>query len=272
MYGRVNKELIRQRFARRLRGYRRYAIIQGSMASKLAGMICGGSDRPSFEKILEIGSGSGAFTEALLARCQARHYVANDLVQQSSDLVRETALRHGVRDFSFIAGDIERYPVLPDQLDLAVSNATVQWLSDMPLFFRKMSEVVKPGGLLAFSTFGRRNMLEINSLEQHALNYYSLAELQDMAEPWFAVVQLREEVRKLDFRSPEEVLRHISRTGVNGLVRETWTKTRHRRFVERYRLSFSSGSGVHLTYHPLFCIFRRKEEQKQHLKGKSQKV
>lgn len=255
----MNKELIRQRFAKRLRGYRRYAVIQASMASELAGLICRDGDKPSFERVLEIGSGSGTFTEVLLERCEAGCYVANDLVPESGALARDAALRHGVRNFSFIAGDIERCRDLPDQLDLVASNATVQWLADTPSFFRRMSEVIRPGGLLAFSTFGRKNMLEISFLELRALNYYSLAELQDMAEPWFIAVELREEARKLDFRSPEEVLRHISRTGVNSLARETWTKTRHRRFVERYRSSFPAGSGVHLTYHPMFCIFRRKE-------------
>ena len=258
MYGGVNKELIRQRFARRLRGYRRYAIIQESMAFKLAELVCGDSGSSSFARVLEIGSGSGAFTEALLARCAAGCYFANDLVGESSDLVRRIAVKYGVQDFSIIAGDIEHYQDLPGQQDLAASNATVQWLVDMPSFFMRMSEIVRPGGLLAFSTFGKRNMLEISSLEQHALNYYTLAELENMAQPLFSPVALHEEVRKLDFRSPEEVLRHISRTGVNGLARERWTKARHRSFIERYRSSFSSGSGVHLTYHPLLCVFQRK--------------
>ncbi len=259
MHGRVNKELIRQRFARRLGSYRRHAIMQESMAFELAGYLCGKKERPSFGKILEIGSGSGAFTEALLSCCDAESYVANDLVVESRELVRKIALKHGVHDFSFIKGDVEQCRKLPDRLDLAASNATVQWLSDMRAFFTKMSEIVKPGGLLAFSTFGERNMREISLLEERALNYYSLSELEKMAQPFFAPVVLQEQVHKIDFRNPEEVLRHISRTGVNGLVRETWTKTRHRSFVNRYRLSFPSGAGVHLTYHPMFCVFRRKE-------------
>ncbi|MCW8795576.1 MAG: malonyl-ACP O-methyltransferase BioC [Chlorobium sp.] len=261
MHGSLNKELIRQRFARRLSGYRRYAVIQESMASDLAGMICGNGVKPSFERVLEIGSGSGAFSEALLSRCYAGSYVANDLVRESGEIVSGIALKHGVREVSFIAGDIERCQGLPDRLDLAASNATVQWLVDLPSFFRKMSVALRPGGLLAFSTFGKRNMLEISSLEPHALNYYDLEELSGMADSLFTPITSHEEVRRLDFRSPEEVLRHISRTGVNGLSREKWTKTRHRRFVERYRSSYSSSSGVHLTYHPIFCVFKRKGEE-----------
>ncbi|UZJ40134.1 malonyl-ACP O-methyltransferase BioC [Prosthecochloris sp. SCSIO W1102] len=258
MHGGVNKELVRQRFARRLKEYRRHAIIQESMACELAELICGDKEPQLFGCILEIGSGSGAFTEALLGRCGAMSYVANDLVGESRELVRRIVSAHHVQEFSFIAADIEECERLPDKVDLAASNATVQWLTDMSSFFMKMSENVRPGGMLAFSTFGRRNMLEVGSLEPHALNYHSLAELEDMARPWFMPLVLHEDVRKLDFRSPEEVLRHISRTGVNGLARERWTKTRHRSFVERYRSSFPSGSGVHLTYHPLFCVFRRK--------------
>jgi malonyl-CoA O-methyltransferase len=258
MHGAVNKALVRQRFARRLKEYRRHAIIQESMACELAELICGNKKPPLFGRVLEIGSGSGAFTEALLSRCDAMSYVANDLVGESRELVSRIVLNHGVREFSFIAADIEECERLPDTVDLAASNATVQWLTDMPSFFLRMSEVVRPGGMLAFSTFGRRNMLEVSSLEPHTLSYHSLAEQEIMARPWFRPLVLHEDVRKLDFRSPEEVLRHISRTGVNGLARERWTKTRHRSFVERYCSSFPSGSGVHLTYHPLFCVFRRK--------------
>ncbi len=258
MHGGVNKELVRQRFARRLREYRRHAVIQESMASELAGLICGDNGRPSFKTVLEIGSGSGAFTEALLSRCDTERYIANDLVGESSELVHRIVQKHGIQDFSFITGDVEYCEDFPGQLDLAASNATVQWLSDMPSFFTRMSGLLKPGGILAFSSFGLRNMLEISSLEPHSLNYFTLSELEEMAKPLFSPIVLHEDVRKLDFRSPEEVLRHISRTGVNGLSRGAWTKTRHRSFVDRYRSSFPSGSGVHLTYHPLFCVFRRK--------------
>ena len=261
MHGRLNKELIRQRFARRLPEYRRHAIIQERMAAELAGLISPEKGGASFRKVLEIGAGSGAFTEALLRRCGVETYIANDLVAECSIVVGDIAHKHGVSEFAFLGGDIEHQEQLPGELDLVVSNATLQWLSDIPALFQQLSAALRPGGMLAFSTFGKRNMLEIDSIEHVSLGYYDLDELRDFARQWFEPVQCREEVRRLDFRSPEEVLRHISRTGVNGLAqRNPWTKSRHYRFVERYRSSFSSRTGVHLTYHPLFCVFRRKGE------------
>ncbi len=259
MHGRLNKDLIRQRFARRLPGYRRYAIIQERMAVELADLISPGKSGGSFRKVLEIGAGSGAFTEAFLRRCSVERYIANDLVAECGSVVGDIARKHDVKTFDFIGGDIEEQKYLPENLDLVVSNATLQWLADIPALFQKLSACLRPGGMLAFSTFGKRNMLEIDSIEQVSLAYYDLEELKTFAREWFMPVECREEVRKLYFRSPEEVLRHISRTGVNGLVqRRPWTKSRHSRFVERYRSSFSSHTGVHLTYHPLFCVFRRK--------------
>ncbi len=254
----LNKGLIRQRFGRHLHGYHRHAFVQREMAERLAAMIGEALPEGRVGRMLEIGAGTGAFTAEILSRVRVGTFYANDLVPECRQFVETAAALHKVELRDFLAGDIERYDPLPDRLDLVASGATVQWLEDTAGFFGRMAGVLRPGGLLAFSTFGPDNMREVRSIESVGLRYHTLHELREMAGERFEVLAVEEECRELDFIGPEAVLRHIRRTGVNGLERRTWTKSRHRTFIERYRRAFPSGEGVHLTYHTMYFVLRKR--------------
>lgn len=194
----------------------------------------------------------------LLSRCSVKSYYANDLVAESSHCLRKVLDRFPVDEFHFLAGDIECREDLPSALDLLVSNATLQWLDDLDDFFRMMSAHLRPGGIVAFSTFSTSNMQEIASIEDVGLAYHSLGELEILAGRYFELTVSREEEQRIEFSSPEAVLHHIRQTGVNGLQRRAWTKCRYQHFVAEYRRLFSCENGVYLTYHPVYCCLKKK--------------
>jgi malonyl-CoA O-methyltransferase len=74
----------------------------------------------------------------------------------------------------------------------------------------------------------------------------------------FEVVTIEHEIVRQEFEAPEAVLRHIRATGVNGVSRRAWTRTQYLEFLRRYRAAYPSGEGVALTWHPVYCCFRRK--------------
>jgi len=253
-----DKQLVGRRFGRSLHTYRRSAIIQRRMAAELVGMIDRAGIPAHIGRVLEVGAGSGMLTSALLSTHTAGAYFANDLVAGSRDFVMQALEGRQVGECRFLHGDIEIIEPLPGELDLVVSNATVQWLHDLGAFFSRMGSVLRPGGMLAFSTFGMGNMKEIARLESVSLPYLTAAEIAALAGESFEAVSIEEEVRRLEFASPEAVLRHIRETGVNGVAGDPWTRVRYEHFLRRYRASFSTGSGVTLTYHPVYCCFRRR--------------
>jgi malonyl-CoA O-methyltransferase len=258
MHGMIDKQLVRERFSRSLKSYASHAVVQNRMASNLSEMVCGESAGRSFERVFEVGSGTGALTAELLKRCTVENYFANDIVDGSRVFLEKVFERYPVVKFGFLAGDIESEGSLPSVLDLVISNATLQWLGDLEVFFRRISCCLRPGGMFAFSTFGPMNMHEISSIEQTTLPYRSLSELACLAGRFFDIVECREEQVTLEFSSPEAVLRHIRATGVNGISRRSWTKSRYRIFLDCYLERFSTMDGVSLTYHPLyFCLKNR---------------
>ncbi len=258
MHQQIDKQLVRERFARSLGSYQAEAVVQQAMAAELAEMICREHSPASFGRVLEVGSGSGAFTAELLKRSLVLSYYANDLAEESRAWVQAVFNRFQPEESHFLAGDIESLEALPSGLDLVVSSATLQWLDDLEGFFTKMALHLKPGGMLAFSTFSTGNMQEISTLEGVGLSYHTLGELEALAGRHFDLVASKEDRQRMEFCSPEAVLHHIRQTGVNGLVRSSWTKSRYEQFISAYRNAFSSGEMVYLTYHPVYCCMKRR--------------
>ncbi|MBM3161840.1 MAG: malonyl-ACP O-methyltransferase BioC [Chlorobi bacterium] len=253
----IDKRLVRERFAKALGSYREHAVVQKEMALVVADMVCTAASSRSFRRVLEVGAGTGALTAALLSRCCVDTYMANDIVSESQRYVAREAGRMGIMRFTFLPGDIEILEELPEDLDLVVSNATVQWLTDLDGFFRKMAGCLKPGGLLAFSTFSSLNMLEIAAVEEEGLRYPELSGLGAIGSRYLELLVLKEEYRRVSFDSPVSMLHHIRKTGVNGIARRTWTKGSYQRFLSRYEEAYSCEEGVYLTYHPVYCCFRK---------------
>ena len=72
----INKELIKKRFSKCITTYDENAKIQKRMAEKLFSLL----ERNDFDKILEIGCGTGLLTKIAVEKLNFRTYTANDMV------------------------------------------------------------------------------------------------------------------------------------------------------------------------------------------------
>ena len=246
-----DKQLIRQRFQRAAQSYDSQALTQQQTAEHLLDLLeeVGGS---RFEQVLEIGCGTGLLTRRLLARCSGiRELSLNDLVP---DFAARISLPAPGPSLVFLPGDIETLS-LPASCDLIISASALHWIHDLDSLLARLSRHLKPGGMLAFSLYGPDNLQEIRSLSGKGLDYRSLAEVKALTARHVPVCRWAEERIRLAFASPQEVLRHLHRTGVNALERVPWTRAELRRFCAEYSRLFSDASGgVRLTWHPLYLI------------------
>jgi malonyl-CoA O-methyltransferase len=255
----IDKQLVRRRFRRALPTYAVNAEVQRRMAARLMAMLESARTSRHLGRVFEFGCGSAMLTSMLFERHSADSFFANDLVAESRAFVEQAVARRQVGRTEFLPGDVERLDPLPGNLDLALSNATLQWLHEPARLFERLAETMTPGGLVLFSTFGAENMREIATLGEAALPYRSLADIAALAGTAFEVVAIEDEIVRQEFETPEAVLRHIRATGVNGVSCRAWTRSHYLDFLRRYRSTYPAGSGVSLTWHPVYCCFRRKE-------------
>ena len=79
-----------------------------------------------------------------------------------------------------------------------------------------------------------------------------------MASGKFDILASDEEVSVLHFDSARSVLMHMKDTGVTGVRKEFWTKSRFVSFESRYNDRFRTSEGLSLTYRPLWLVASKK--------------
>lgn len=242
----IDSRFVGRSFSKSIATYEANAKVQQQMAQKLWNIWndATGTDVP--ESICEIGYGTGLLTRLYTRRFSAALLTLIDAAPFTVELSQAC---------NIITDDAEKYmPLFPPQsFDAVVSAATVQWFNSLPIFIRHALNTLKPGGLLAFSTFGKDNLKELASVTGHSLRYYSIQEICAMVpQEEGKVVVAEEEHLTLTFSSPKEAMEHLHRTGVNGVRGNT---VGLRRIYEDYPLD--ENGMAPLTYHPIYILIQK---------------
>ncbi len=234
----LNKQLIKQRFTKNLKTYREYAVVQNKMAETLTDMI---DILPA--SVLELGCGCGILTEKLISKFDIKTYTAIDIVEECESYIKEIS-----SNIEFIPADIETYP-FKNKYDLIISNATFQWIENLPSFIKKLKHLLTPSGKLLFSAFGKENLKEIKKITGIGLDYNIVDLLKDCKS--------KEEILSLEFNTPKDVLKHLKFTGVNSIENKHWTKANLKNFEETYKKI--SPDKIILTYNPIYISITSKQ-------------
>lgn len=231
-------------FSKAVKTYRQNALVQKHMADSLAALVLKyfGCD---FNKIFEIGSGTGFLSENITQSFKYEKLILNDLTDNYT----------GVEDAVFIKGDATKIS-LPDKCDLIISGACFQWFFEIESFLKKLKKSFLPEGILAFSSFGQENFKQFKKINNIGLNYIDYKKALGVAG--YEILQYEQEINTVYFASPREVLRHVRATGVTLKNDAKWTKERLKTFEDKYVSEFGDKNGVELTYNPLYIIARIK--------------
>lgn len=256
----IDKALVAERFNRCLATYDAQATVQYDMAERLVALVSKHCGR-SFRTVFDIGFGTGLFARQMARTLDIQMLWANDIAPDSvMNLFNLGPVAPHMACMS-IPGDIEAAPKLPENLSMIASNATFQWIEDLPRLLKRLVSHLSPDGVLAFGTFGPDNMAELRDITGMSLRYHDADSLRAMIPPAMEVLSVQEYKTILRFASPGDVLDHIRATGSNALVRAAWSPATLARFERKYMESFAFKGGVRLTYHPILVVARKARKQ-----------
>jgi len=157
----INPQRVGQRFSRAVASYDEHAVLQREVAQRLIAHIEFTRLKP--KRILDIGCGTGYFTGLLRNRFKRAYIVALDLAESMTKAAKK---KHAHRlpwqeKTQFATADALALPVPDAGFDLVCSNLTMQWVAKPEQMLAEMRRVLAPGGLMLFSTFGRRTLSEL---------------------------------------------------------------------------------------------------------------
>lgn len=138
--------------------------------------------------VLNAGCGSG---ELSLRLARAGHTVTGiDPVPEFIDLAQKNASLHASSRCSFQIASIEDFHA-PRQFDCVVSTDVLEHIEDDVRAFRKLADVVKPGGTMLITVPACPWLTGYHDDSLGHYRRYTSTTLRDLVEPWCEVESLR---------------------------------------------------------------------------------
>jgi len=185
----LDRRDVRRSFERAASTYDAAAVLQREVERRMLERLDYMKLAP--EVILDAGSGTGTGSRALSARYPAARIVALDLAFNMLRVARGAEpwlarIGLGRSRIAGVCGDVGQLPLKTASVDLIWSNVTLQWATDLPAAFAELRRVLRPEGLLMFSTFGPDTLKELRSAyaavdgDSHVNRFTDMHDIGDM--------------------------------------------------------------------------------------------
>jgi malonyl-CoA O-methyltransferase len=210
---------VRRAFDRAAQSYDDAAVLQAEVGDRLIERLALVREPP--RRILDVGAGTGRTTTALMRAYRKARVTALDIAPGM--LARARGRGPWWRGLRCIAGDAVRLPVADDSFDAIFSNLTLQWVSDLDAVFREFQRVLRPGGVLMFSSFGPDTLTELRQAwaaaddASHVHRFIDMHDVGDaMARAKLADPVMDMEYFTLTYDTPRSLMRDLKAIGAQN--------------------------------------------------------
>jgi malonyl-CoA O-methyltransferase len=160
-----------------------------------------------------------------------------------------------------ICGDAERLPIATASVDLIVSNLTLQWCQPLAAF-AEFRRVLRPGGLLMFTTFGPDTLKELRAAwgavddRPHVHSFLDLRDVGDLLlQSDFADPVVDVERLTLHYPAVFDILRDLKRIGAQNVAQDRARGLTGKQRFEKFRGTYAAiavEQGIPATYEVVF--------------------
>ena len=259
MSGIFDSAQVRRSFGRAAASYDAHAILQQEVLTRLQERLDDAGFAPM--RIVDVGSGTGRGTAALRKRYPKAQTIALDLALPMLQAAKKQ--RGWLRPFARVGGDAEALPFLDASVDLLHSNLCLQWCGNLEAAFTNFRRVMRPNGLLLFSTFAPQTLSELRAAfaevdgGAHVSRFLDIHQIGDgLLRAGFRDPVLERDVFTLtypDVRSLMRELRAIGATNADrGRQRTLTGKRRLQAVIDAYE-SFRADGVLPATYEVVYA-------------------
>lgn len=253
----LDKRQVRRQFGRAASTYDAAAVLPRTVADRLIERLDVVRVRPA--RVLDVGCGTGYCTLALARRYRRAQIVGLDLAW-----AMVARARHQAGWFArprFAGGDAERLPFREAAFDLVVSNLMLPWC-EPPAVFTEFLRVLRPGGLLVFTSVGPDTLQELRGAWRRvddAPRVHAFLDMHDVGDALmragFADPVMDVERYTLTYADAPALLRELKVLGVQnaqqGRRRGLTGRARFERFLGAYA-AMTRGERIPASYEVVY--------------------
>lgn len=217
----LDRRLMRRAFERASAEYDRAAVLQAKVREELLERLTLTRLDPAV--VVDAGCGTGHASRELRKRYRRSRVIALDL---ALGMLREATRRQAwLRRFAPVCADAQRLPFPDASVDLLFCNLMLQWCDDLDKVLAEFRRVLKPHGLLTFSTFGPDTLRELRAAwsvadgRTHVHRFLDMHDIGDalvragLAEPVLDV-----ERYTLTYDDPVALMRDLKAIGAHNVA------------------------------------------------------
>lgn len=157
----IDKQQVRRSFSRAAKSYDAAAVLQREVCQRMLERLDYIRLQPT--RVLDVGSGTGWGTRQLTAKYADAQVISLDIALGMLQLSRgQTSWwRKLLSPPPAVCADVEALPFAANSFEMVWSNLALQWCNDLPATLVDLHRILKPDGLLMFSTFGPDTLKEL---------------------------------------------------------------------------------------------------------------
>ena len=155
----LDQSRIAHQFGRAAGSYEKHDVLQREVQSLLLDRLDFYLQTP--QRVVDIGAGTGRGSALLKQRYPKAEVIAIDLALP----MLRAAKKHSSwrKPFLRVCAEATALPLADHSVDVLHSNLCFQWVDTLPPLFAECVRVLKPGGMLVFSSFGPDTLKELRA-------------------------------------------------------------------------------------------------------------
>lgn len=211
---------VRRAFNGAAESYDEYAVLQREIGDRLVTHLQFMQISPSM--ILDLGAGTGYCARLL----EARYGHATVVLLDPAPAMLAIARKKGKRWFSrvkYLCAEAAHTGLADHTVDLIFSNLTLHWCRDLLLVLQECRRILRPGGLLLFSTLGPATLRELRAAwaaiddRPHVHIFLDIHEIGDtVVQAGFSAPVLDRENLILTYREVAGLMRDLKAIGASN--------------------------------------------------------
>ena len=232
---------VRRHFGRAATSYEKHDALQREVQAALLERLDFYLEAPL--RVVDVGAGTGRGTTRLKQKYPKAEVIALDLALP----MLRAAKQHSswLKPFMRVCAEATNLPLVDHSVDVLYSNLCFQWVDDLPALFGECMRVLKPGGFMAFSSFGPDTLKELRAAWAEADQQPHVGRFLDMHDVGDAMLNagLRDPVLDvfrytLTYSEPRKLLEELQGLGATNAdrarARGLTGKGRYRRMLAAY--------------------------------------
>ena len=250
---------VSQSFSQAAKGYDNEAFLQRKVADRLLQKLEGLNFSPT--KILDAGCGTGYCTNKLASQFQNAEILGVDI---ALGMVEEAKRKFRNNNINFQCADINEMPFESDSFDLVFSSLAVQWIKDPEQAFSEINRIMKPGGVLLFSSMGKDTLIELKEswkkVDQavHVNNFFEINQVAcQVSQSRFSDVAVDKDKIIMKYEKMTDIMKNLKAIGAGNLNEDRnkglQGKSKFIRLMNEYDRYRDKDGTLPATYDVIYC-------------------